>query len=85
MATSSARLHASIRKYNVSIDAPDFVARYPIDYDTAEGEHVGITPRMAYYLWADTQILRDDWNDAFRDPQARELHAESLPNNWLNS
>jgi len=66
-------------KRNESIDAPDFVARYPVDYDTTEGEHVGITPRMAYYLWAGAQILQDDWNDAIRDAQACELHAESLP------
>ena len=29
------------------IDAPDFVARYRVNCDTTEGEHVGITPRSA--------------------------------------
>jgi hypothetical protein len=53
-------------KRNESIDVPNFVARHPVYYDTAEGEHVGITPRMAYYLWAGAQILEDDWNDAIR-------------------
>ena len=43
-------------KRNKSIDASDFVARYPVDHDSTEGEHVGITPRMAYYLWAGAQI-----------------------------
>jgi len=68
-------------KRDESIDAPDFAARYPVDYDSTEGEHVGITPRMAYDLWAGAQILHDDWKDA----TATHRHVHSMPNRCLPS